>query len=82
MKSIDIYTKLKIIFLTSMAMFVIGAAFIFFIENYIISIIFVLVGIFIDWKFYRCPNCNHYLDSRMELVKNSTYCPYCGKIIK
>lgn len=82
MRNIDIYTKLKISFLASISMFIIAAAFIIFIGNYMFSIIFILFGIFIEWRFYRCPNCNHCLDSRMELLKSGSYCPYCGKIIK
>lgn len=65
-----------------MTMFVIGAILLAFWNNFMIAVVFSIIGIFIDWRFYRCPHCNFSLDSRMKIIENETYCPHCGEIIK
>ncbi len=47
---------------------------------FIVGVIIVGIGGYIDWKFYRCPHCHKNLDTRMHLDEN-TYCPYCGEVI-
>lgn len=38
-------------------------------------------GIFVAWRYHRCPKCNGEIDTRMRL-KEETFCPLCGCYLK
>lgn len=64
----------------SFLLLLIAAAFIGFGRHYVLGVIFMCAGFFVEWKFYRCPHCNKSLDARMK-IDETTHCPNCGKII-
>lgn len=46
----------------------------------LIGFIICILALAIEWRLYRCPNCNHDPDIRINLNKNP-YCPHCDKKI-
>ena len=79
MKPINKLEELRRVEWGSLIILIIAAGFIAF-DSMIVGIIIMVIGIFIEWKFYRCPHCNESLDTRMKLNEH-TYCPKCGEII-
>ncbi len=63
----------------SLVVLIIAAGFIAF-NARLIGISLVLISLFCEWRFYRCPTCNKALDPRINIDKNP-YCPHCGEKI-
>ena len=43
----------------------------------VLGLIVLFSGLYLMWKLYRCPICDHALDERMSL-EDIECCPYCG----
>ena len=44
-----------------------------------ISVVAIAIGMYVNFKYYRCPHCQSYLSVRTFSVP--AYCPFCGNRI-
>lgn len=47
----------------------------------IAGIIALALGLFVVWKFHRCPKCGSEIDTRLSLEEIG-FCPICGHDLK
>lgn len=73
----DTLCRVKIIYFISIALTIVLISD----KNYWLGIPVMLLGFFIEWKFYRCPHCHKTIDIRLK-IDPTTHCPRCGERIK
>lgn len=79
-KGLLLQKKFKQIRYTSLLLLFLGAASFAFFRNWKITIVFLVLDLILEAKFYRCPHCNKMLDCRKS-IKDDTCCPKCEKFV-
>lgn len=72
---------LRIVKYIFLFLFMVSAGLVSFKKTTFIGVFLALFLLLLEWRLYRCPNCNKHLKGKMSFFDEKPYCPYCGNRI-